>query len=100
MHDFTCTSAEDMHYPVLADRVRYFKEDMKGATTMCREVEKLAMEERQQGRAEGRAEARMETMLSVIRSLMERQSISADDAMQMLQVPEEEKETYRKLLNQ
>lgn len=92
MHDFTCTSAEDMHYPVLADRVRYFKEDTKGATTMCREVEKLAMEERQQGRAEG--------IISSIRALMKGQSISADDAMKMLEVPDEEKETYRKLLNQ
>ncbi|MCD7736995.1 MAG: Rpn family recombination-promoting nuclease/putative transposase, partial [Lachnospiraceae bacterium] len=26
MHDFRCTSAEDMHFAVLADRVRYFKE--------------------------------------------------------------------------
>ncbi len=27
MHDFSCTSAEEMHYQILADRVRYFKED-------------------------------------------------------------------------
>lgn len=65
---------------------------------MCREVEKLAMEERMQGRAEGRAEARTETMLFAIHALMERQSIPVDDAMQILQVPEEEQQIYRKLL--
>ncbi len=33
MHDFSCTQANDMHYPVLAERVRYFKENVKGAAT-------------------------------------------------------------------
>lgn len=96
MHDFSCTSAEDMNYPVLAERVRYFKEDVKGAATMCREVEKLAMEERMQGHAEGLTEG----IITSIRALMKGQSISADDAMQMLQVPEADKEAYRKLLSQ
>jgi len=27
IHDFNCTNPADMKYPVLADRVRYFKED-------------------------------------------------------------------------
>ena len=27
MHDFSCTNAKDMHNKILADRVRYFKED-------------------------------------------------------------------------
>ena len=27
MHDFSCTDAEQMHYQILANRVRYFKED-------------------------------------------------------------------------
>ena len=39
-----------MHYPVLAERVRYFKENVKGVTTMCREVEKLVIAERNEGR--------------------------------------------------
>ena len=34
MHDFHCTNADDMHYSVLAERVRYFKENEKGVTTM------------------------------------------------------------------
>lgn len=63
---------------------------------MCRDLEKLLMEERLQGQAEGRAEA----TFSAIHAVMAEFSISADDAMQMLQVPEADKETYRKLLDQ
>lgn len=40
MHDFTCTDPDDMNYPVLAQRVRYFKEDTKGVATMCRALKK------------------------------------------------------------
>ena len=39
MHDFSCTDPEDMKYPVLAERVKYFKEDTKGVTAMCRALE-------------------------------------------------------------
>lgn len=88
MHDFSCTSAEDMNYPVLADRVRYFKEDVKGVTAMCKEVEKLVLEER------------TENTLSALRSIIEEFSVSADDALRILKVPEADKETYRKLLSQ
>lgn len=95
MHDFSCTSAEEMNYPVLAERVRYFKEDVKGATAMCREVEKLVMEEKRQSLMEGREEG----MLSAIRAVMEELSVSLDDAMRILKIPEAEKNTYRELLN-
>ena len=30
MHDFSCTNPKDMYYKILADRVRYFKEDEEG----------------------------------------------------------------------
>ncbi len=30
MHDFFCTDPDDMNYDILADRVRYFKEEKKG----------------------------------------------------------------------
>lgn len=95
MHDFSCTSAEEMNYPVLAERVRYFKEDVKGAAAMCREVEKLVMEEKRQSLMEGREEG----MLSAIRAVMEELSVSLDDAMRILKIPEAEKDTYRGLLN-
>ena len=40
MHDFSCTSPDEMNYKVLADRVRYYKESKEGVDKMCRAVEK------------------------------------------------------------
>ena len=44
MHDFSCTDAKDMKYKILADRVRYFKEDEKGVATMCKIMEDMKNE--------------------------------------------------------
>lgn len=41
MHDFSCTNPEDMHYKILADKTRYFKENEKGVAAMCKVVEDL-----------------------------------------------------------
>ena len=44
MHDFFCTDAKDMFYPVLANRVQYFKQDAKGVAAMCRAMEEMRNE--------------------------------------------------------
>lgn len=44
MHDFYCTDPKDMIYKILAERVRYFKEDEKGVATMCRVMEDMRNE--------------------------------------------------------
>ena len=44
MHDFACTSADEMHYQILADRVRYFKVDKEGVETMCKIMEDMKNE--------------------------------------------------------
>ena len=48
MQDFRCTSAKDMNNPVLAKRVRYFKENQEGVTVMCKEMEKMREEVREE----------------------------------------------------
>ena len=52
MHDFRCTRAEEMYYPVLAERVRYLKEHEEGKDFMSgvleewrEEIEKEMKEE-------------------------------------------------------
>ena len=45
MQDFSCKNPKDMHYKLLADRVKYFKEDEKGVRAMCRAVEELVKED-------------------------------------------------------
>ena len=44
IHDFFCEDPGDMNYSVLADRVRYFKEDTKGVRTMCKVIEEMRKE--------------------------------------------------------
>ena len=85
-----------MYYPVLAERVRYFKENVKGVTAMCREVEKLVMAERDEGRAEGR----LEEKIGAVRAIMESLSVSVDDAMKLLKTPESDKDVIRKIIEQ
>ena len=66
MHDFACTEAKDMYYPVLADRFRYFKEDEKGVAVMCKTMEDM----RNEARAEGKAEGSKENAISVAREII------------------------------
>jgi predicted transposase/invertase (TIGR01784 family) len=54
MHDFSCTDAKDMYNKVLADRVRYFKEDERGVEIMCREMEIMRNRAHEEGIEKGR----------------------------------------------
>ena len=44
MHDFSCTDPNDITYEVLAERVRYFKEDEEGVAAMCKAMEDMRNE--------------------------------------------------------
>ena len=44
MHDFNCTSAEEMNFDLMAERTRYLKENPKGVGSMCKAMEELRVE--------------------------------------------------------
>ena len=48
MHDFSCQNPADMHYRILADKTRYFKEDEKGVAAMCKLMEDLIDSEKKE----------------------------------------------------
>lgn len=48
MHDFSCTNPDNMHYKLLADKTRYFKEDEKGVASMCKIMEELIDNEKKE----------------------------------------------------
>lgn len=79
MHDFSCTDAKDMHYKILADRVRYFKEDAKGVETMCRAMEDM------------RKEAVVEDRLETLRNLMKNLGLTAEQALVAMGISETDK---------
>ena len=56
MHDFSCSKPSEMHYDVLANRAKFFKESEKGVTTMCKAIEELNKTAFEEGREEGREE--------------------------------------------
>ena len=56
MHDFGCTDADNMNYPLMAEKTRYLKESPKGVSDMCKVIEDMRKQERAEGRAEERAE--------------------------------------------
>lgn len=61
-----------MYYPILAQRVKYLKEDYEGVNTMCEAVREYFKDElaagealsRAKGREEGRAEGRTESLIN------------------------------------
>ncbi len=59
MHDFSCTNPNDMNYEALAKRARYFKQDEKGVTAMCKLLEDM--------RNEAAREAAKKTAVHLIR---------------------------------
>lgn len=79
MHDFSCTDAKDMHYKILANRVRYFKEDAKGVETMCKAMEDM------------RKEAVAEELPKTLRNLMKNLGLTAEQALAAMGVSESEK---------
>lgn len=52
MHDFSCTNPADMNYKTLADRVRFFKESKEGVAIMCKAMEDMRTQERQESMRE------------------------------------------------
>lgn len=78
MHDFTCTNPDDMNYPVLAQRVRYFKEDTKGVATMCRAFEEV------------REETKHEQSIEIAKSLLEVGKMTYEEIARSVQLPVEE----------
>ena len=75
MHDFKCLKSQDMNYPQLAEGVKYYKETEGGREKMCKIVEEL----RDEARNEGRAEARKEHMIKTAQAMIDDGKLSFED---------------------
>ncbi|MDR0963128.1 MAG: hypothetical protein LBM60_00740, partial [Clostridium sp.] len=90
MHDFVCTDPNQILHPVLADEVRYYKETEEGKSHMCASMEKMRNEAALKAKAEGIAEGAAKERLRALRNLMESTSMSVEQAMKVLKIPESE----------
>lgn len=83
MHDFSCMDPKDMYSQILADEVAQYKSTEKGVSRMCRIMEELI--------DEGREEGRTETLLGNVRQMMKNGNLSLTQAMDLLGLDEDDR---------
>jgi len=94
MQDFFCTDPDDMHYKVLADKVRYFKEDEKGVAAMCKVMEDM----RNEAARDGARKAEQQTTVNHIKDIMDSFGVTMEKAMETLKIPATQWEMYAGLV--
>ncbi len=67
---------------------RYYKEDPKGVEIMCRAFEEV----REQGRVQGIEQGREQAQLVAIKKLMKNLELTAQQAMEVLEIPNTDRE--------
>ena len=94
MHDFFCSDPNDMYSDVLAERVRFFKEDEKGVAAMCKVMEEIHNDGISIGETRGAETERLKNIKSLIASL----GITAEAAMDALKIAKSDQPKYLALL--
>lgn len=72
MNDFRVSNADEMNYPELSERMRYFKETEKGVNEMCEAVEKIVIEEKERD------------MINAVQHVSQAFNVSEEDAAEKL----------------
>ena len=106
MHDFVCSDPNDMYSDVLAERVRFFKEDEKGVAAMCNVMKEIYDDGFASGEAQGeaRGEVRGEIRgaeterIKSIKNLISSLGITAEAAMDALKIAKTDQPKYLALL--
>ena len=83
--DFSCTDAKDMYNKVLADRVRYFKEDERGVEIMCREMEIMRNQAHEEGVEIGIKKGRMLQLIKQVCAKMQKFSSAEEIANDLVE---------------
>ena len=86
IHDFFCSEPSEMKHKQLAERVSFLKGNKREVRKMCKLMEEL------------QEEAKKETLLDNIRSLMKKLNMTAQQAMEILEVPDDKQKEYLALI--
>ena len=86
MHDFSCWDPAEMNFELLKDATRYYKETQEGVEYMCKAFEEV------------RNESKQEEKISNLKAMMETLSLNAQQAMDALKIPTEERDKYAAML--
>ena len=99
MHDFSCANPNDMNYSVLAQKTRYFKEDTKGVTHMCRIMEEIKAEGFAEGVAEGQNKGKAEAEIAIKNAIrMLKDGLQVEKISQYTELPVEKVEELAALI--
>ena len=98
MHDFDQKDYRKMHNKVLREKVRKLKETKEGKEKMCKLFEEIENRGRKEGKKEGKALGKKEATLYSIKQMMKEFAIDIEKAMNVLNIPENERDDYRKQL--
>ena len=85
MKDFFCTNPEDMHYQVLYERTRHFKETKEGVSTMCKMMEDMRNEAAKEATRKANEEAERKAAkerIELAKNLIESHKLSLDEIAQ------------------
>ena len=94
MRDFCESDPDVMTNELLAERVRYLKRTPKGVVQMCEVFDEI----RQEGVQEGIEQGDERRLIDDLHSLMERLSLTAQEALDALNVPEAKRSHYLTIL--
>ena len=98
MHDFQCVQPDEMYYSVLAERARAFKNTEKGEIYMSSKWEQFVQEISKEAMERGMERGAENAYLSSIRAMMEKLSVTAEKAMDVLAIPQSEWSRYKAML--
>ena len=90
MHDFHCTRAEDMKYPILAERMRYLKESEGGRETMSGALAEWKAEWKREVTEEVTREVTKEVKTKHVLRMLEDGSLSLDKIAKYTELPLEQ----------
>ena len=102
IHDFFCDNPQEMRHKQLAERVSFLKENKGEVGKMSSIIAEIFKDEiaeaAQKAKEEGKAEEKEKTLIENIRSLMKKLNLTAQQAMDALEVPANEQEKYIALI--
>lgn len=97
LHDFACKESKDMYYPELAKGMKHFKEE-GGRKKMCEAVEKYAKEYAEEYAKEYADRQMLNKQIEMIKNLMANMKLGAEQAMNVLEISDRDREILRKEL--
>ena len=86
MHDFNCTSAEEMNFDLMAERTRYLKENPKGVGSMCKAMEDM----RNEAAREAALKADKARMIKTARRMLKAGKYTYEDIADVLEISVDE----------